>query len=629
MPARVIRFSEFTLDCDRFELLRSGLPVKLEKIPMELLILLVEKDGHLVTRQQIIERLWGNEVFVDTEHGINTAVRKLRQALGDDPERSRFVQTVTGKGYRFIAEQNGNAPATEARKKTSETEAQTGAAKRRIFWPIVMGLVTVSALFAGALRLNTGGLRDRIFSVSPGHQIRTIAVLPLANLSGDPALDYFSDGMTDELITMLAKNTSLRVISRTSAMQYKSVNRRMRDIARDLGVDGIVEGSVKRLGNRVHMTVQLIHAPSDTHVWAESYERELDQAYSLPTEISQAIAKEVELPAVSTAPQRYINPEAHDAYLHGRYFWFAGNYDRSKDYFDKAIQLQPDYASAWSGLADYYAGSAASGRLPSRESIPQAKQAAERAVELDDSLPEAHNSLAAVRFFGDWDLKSADEESQRAVALKPSYAEASHLRCYILEVLNRPDEAVEEQQRGMELDPFARPWALGLALLRARRLDAAVKELQLRTEAQPQDATTHFILADAYWQKGMSKEFAQEMEKAYLADGDKTSATAVHFAFASGGRKSVAEWDLKRDKARAHKQYISPWNLAYLSARLQRKTETLGFLEDAYHEHSARIIFLQVEPVFDFLHSDERYRALVKEMGLTPRIDPDLTIPAR
>jgi hypothetical protein len=246
-----------------------------------------------------------------------------------------------------------------------------------------------------------------------------------------------------------------------------------------------------------------------------------------------------------------------------------------------------------------------------------------KAVKLDDSLPEAHNSLAAVHLFGDWDFQGADQESRRAIALSPTFAEARHLHCYVLAILNRPNEALQEQERGMEIDPFARPWALGLALIRAHQFDAAITELHMRAEAQPQNSL-HFIQADAYWQKGMSNEYAAEVEKGYLALNDQGSLTAIRHAFASGGGKAVAEWDLNNSKAQARKGYMSPWQLAYLSARLQRTNETLQFLEDAYREHSARMIFLQVEPVFDFLHHDNRYEALVKKTGLPPSDTPHL-----
>jgi len=343
VSAGLIRFNDFVLDCDRYELSRAGRPVRLEKIPMELLILLVAKNGHLVTRQEIIEHLWGRDVFVDTEHGINTAVRKIRQALRDDPEQPRFVQTVMGKGYRFIAErQNGNAvaPAAVAEQKQIAQPLQLVSPRavsrnRQKWWPAAIAALLFAAMAAAVLGFNLAGVRDHLFARNQIGLIHSIAVLPLENLSGDPSQEYFADGMTDELITALAQNHSLRVISRTSAMQYKGVNKPLREIAQALGVDGILEGSIERSPKRVHMTVQLIYAPTDTHVWAESYDRDLNQAYSLPSELSQTIAKEVKIATSPARQPRYINPEAHDAYLRGRYFWFTYNIPQTLPYFRK------------------------------------------------------------------------------------------------------------------------------------------------------------------------------------------------------------------------------------------------------------------------------------------------------
>ena len=332
MPGAPIKFGEFSLDCDRYELLRAGRPIKLEKLPMELLILLVEKDGHLVTRQEIVGRLWGADVFLDTEHGINTAIRKVRTVLRDDPEQPRFVQTVSGKGYRFIAAAstngNGTEPAIVAETAVSpKPEASASKPLSRSIsrlWLSSLILLAVIGVAAILIGINVGGVRNHWFSQPATPRIESIAVLPLENLSGDPAQDYYADGMTDEIITMLAKNAELRVIPRTSVMQYKKAQRPLRDIARELGVDGILEGSVGRSGGRVHVNTQLIYAPSDTHIWAESYDRDLQDVGSLQTELAQTIARQVGLRVSAPAsPQRRISPEAHDAYLMGRYYWFG------------------------------------------------------------------------------------------------------------------------------------------------------------------------------------------------------------------------------------------------------------------------------------------------------------------
>jgi TolB-like protein/DNA-binding winged helix-turn-helix (wHTH) protein/Tfp pilus assembly protein PilF len=629
VSAGLIQFGEFALDCNRYELLRAGRPLKLERIPMELLILLVTRGGNLVSRQEIIERLWGNDVFLDTEHGINTAIRKIRLALKDDPERPRFVQTVTGKGYRFVAEQlNGNAGKTVASNEpASESSAsESGRAvwpaaipqSRRRWWVAAVTAVALVVGAAAAVAFNAGGLRDRVFASNRLTPIHSIAVLPLANLSGDPSQDYYADGMTDELITMLAKNVSLRVVSRTSAMQYRNAHRPVRDIARELGVEGIVEGSVERSGNRVHMTVQLIHAPTDTHIWAESYDRDPDEAYRLPSELSQIIAHKLRIPNPATGSPRYVNPEAHDAYLRGRYIWLVSDSQASRELFEKAIQLQPDYAAAWSGLADSYAAEAVSAKADPPPLMEKAEQAARKALALDDSVPQAHISLAAVLFFSKWDLKGADEETARAIELNPNSWDAHHLRAYVLMAMQQNDAALRAAKRASEADPVAAPWMLGYILIRLHRVDEAMGELRMRAAAQPNDSDIRFNLSDAYWFKGMFADSTREAEAGFLLSGDKKSARELRRAFDRGGRKGAAEWWLKHARSGSVNGYISPLMLALAYAQAENKEATLKYLEQAYLERSPKLILLQNNPIFDFLHSDERYRALVNKMGLPP-----------
>jgi TolB-like protein/DNA-binding winged helix-turn-helix (wHTH) protein len=634
VPSGVARFAEFELDGGRYELRKGDRVLKLEKIPMELLTLLVESNGQLVTRDQIIERIWGRDVFLDTEHGINTAIRKIRLALGDNPEQPRFVQTVTGKGYRFIPRtieisEGGNGSATIP-DPPSAVEAPNVIGTKPLLeqgspWPRVTMLalscalaVTLIAHFAWrpthALLSSMVGPVDR----PSRSDIKFLAVLPLDNLSGDPGQEYFADGMTDELITMLAKNSRLRIVSRTSVMQYKGVHRPLPEIARELGVDGILEGSVARAGDRVHMTIQLVHAPSDMQVWAESYDREANDAASLPREAAQAIAKQLHSAVVQATPARVVLPEAHDAYLQGRSYWFAGNYERSKEYFEKAIQLQPDYALAWDGLGDSYGARAVEGQIPSREAFAKEEQYARKALGLDNSLAEAHNSLAAFYFFNAWDCHKAEAESLRAIELNPNYAEARHIHSHILLVMNREEEAIQEQKRSSELDPFARPGALGKTYFYARQYDASIKELSVRAEIQPQDIALQLLLFEAYWFKGMEKEADQHLEQTFAAEGDKQSVSAVQRALERGVTPAAGELFLKQDQDRARKQYLSSTHLAFDYAMLERKEETVVALEHAYRERDPWLVFLQKEPVFDFLHSDERYRALVEKMGLQP-----------
>jgi TolB-like protein/DNA-binding winged helix-turn-helix (wHTH) protein len=652
----VFEFDVFTLDCDRFELCRAGRSVKLERIPLELLILLAKRNGHLVTRAEIAEHLWDKEVFVDTEHGINTAIRKIRQALRDDPEQSRFVQTVTGKGYRFIApiaevrpplseeesrpwsgELNrriGDAtvappptgafpiqePIANRAELPSEREAQSSRSSRFGGWPVALGALAGLALLILVISLGARGLRGRSVDRGAGPRISSVAVLPLDNLSGDRAQDYFADGMTDELTTMLAKNSTLRVISRTSVMQYKGAQRPLPEIARALGVDGVLEGSVERSGDKVHMTIQLIAAPSDTHVWAESYDRNANDVVSLPREAAQTIAKKLNRGVAQPTVARYVSSEAHDAYLRGRYIWFSGSNDEAGKYFRKATELQPDYALGWTGLADYYGAGAVEGDLNPEDSLAQGERAANKAVELDDSLPEAHLALGAEMFLK-WDWARADQEIDRAIELNPSFAEAYHFRAKMRAALGRNEEAIEAEKKAMELDPFQRSFAMGLAYLSVRQYDAAINDVRQRLETQPEAAGLHWILCEAYRRKGDLKQAAQEWEKLMTLVGDKgegISATTIRTAYEKGGYKAALLQNASYLKQRSATRYVSPVDLALQYAQLGRREETLALLEEGYRQHSPLLLWIQCDPAYDFLHGEERYRSIIKGIGLPP-----------
>jgi TolB-like protein/DNA-binding winged helix-turn-helix (wHTH) protein len=634
VPTPAYKFGDFELDSSRFELRRNGLLLKVERIPMELLILLLEKNGQVVSRQEIIERLWGKDVFHDTEHGINTAVRKIRKALREDVERPRFIQTVSGKGYRLVADEGSasesgsaasakipgthpvpsNEVLTPASTEGEPIRTSEGPASRKGYWAVVAFLMAAGA----TLVLNVAGLRDRVFPKNRVGPIHSIAVLPLVNLSGDPSQDYYADGLTDEFITALARNRSLRVVSRTSAMQYKAASQPLTKIAYELGVDGILEGSVNRVAKQVHVNLQLIYAPTDTHVWAQSYDRDLNNTLSLPEELSATIAREAKVSSAPAQPQRYVNPEAHDAYLRGRYLWMGGNYDESQNYFEKAIQLQPDYAPGWSGLSRSILGRADSGSARARDVVDEAEATARKAVELDDSFAEGHDAMAGVYLFGKWDWDRADVESRRSLELDPNFSGAHHLRSYILLAMNRPEEALQEQKRATEIDPFERPWALGRAYYFVRQYDAAIEEFRMRAQTQSGALWVHSFLSKVYGFKGMEKESEQELEEDTRINSGEKAAAEIRRTYERGGRRAVLQLQLNDLKTRSRKEKVPPWELAEAYAALGMKDETLRQLGDLYRERSIYLVFLQDEPVFDFLHSDERYRALVKKIGLMP-----------
>lgn len=645
MSRGVFQFGEYHLDCNRFELLRKGRSVRLERKPMELLILLASRRGELVSREEITEHLWGREVFVDAERGINTAVRKVRYVLRDDPERPRFIQTVTGKGYRFsgvveeVAQevsspelQDGNHPEPESSRNSADNLAipepeglaygdnAQRAAGRGLSARLAaagMAVVLVAVILLVGVRESSSHSANR--AALP--QIHSLAVLPLNNNSGDPAQDYFADGMTDELTAMLVKHSTLRIVPRASAMQYKGADKPTREIAQALRVDGIVVGSVNRSGGKVHMTLQLVNettkGPNDKPVWSESYVRDATDAVLLPSEAAMAIAGKTNSAVAGPAPERYVNPEAHDAYLHGRYLWVAGRNNEAGKYFLKAAALQPDYALAWSGLSDYYGEGLVTGVMDPREVREPFEAAAEKGVELDGTLAQTHLSLCAALFFSRWDMSGADRECQRAIDLDPKFAEAYHLRAKVLIALNRHQEAIASQKKAMELDPFARPWALAYIYVLARQYDAAIAEANQRMESSPHNAGILLVLSTAYRCKRMYAEAIKAREESLNARDDKADAESIQREFERGDYRAVVRWDLDSLNKDAQTHYVSPMDMALDYAQLGDREQTLSLLEEAYRQHSPTLLTdLQSDSAYDFLHGNARYRALIQKIGL-------------
>ena len=622
------RFADVKIDLDSFRLSKAGRVLEVEPKALNLLIFMVRNPGRLVERRELIGAVWGDS-FV-TDHVLNRAIGQLRKVLEDDAKVPRYIETVPTLGYRFIAQVETETPKPPAEIDPSPVNSlppspepqgadeialtplnDSGPRLRRrtIYAGVALFLVGISA----ALWVSHG--RAGVSAVAP---IKSLAVIPLDNLSGDPGQDYYADGMTDELITMLAKNSTLRVTSRTSILQYKGAHRPLREIAQTLGVDGILEGSVARTGNQVHMTLQLIQAPTDTHLWAESYDREMKDVPGLPREVAEAIAKRLNSTVPSLPPARYVNPEAHDAYVHGRYLWISGDYEESHEYLKKATEIQPDYALGWSGLADYYGAGAASGELDPKQAFPQQEAAARKAIQLDDSLAQAHLAMAAVYFFGRWDWAAADREALRAIELDPKFAEAYYFRAMILSTLNRHQEAIESGKKSLEIDPFSRPYALAGLYNDAREYDAALKDAFQRLESTTNNIGLLGAVASAYWNKAMFKEAVDFEAQADLSEGDKESALGKRRAFQQEGAKGVVQWRLRTLNKAAAKGYVSPVGLAGVYGELGEREKALALLDEAYRQHSPNLLGIQHNPDFDFLHSEERYRTIIREMGLPP-----------
>lgn len=616
------KFGQFELDLRSYELKRDGEPLRLEKIPMELLIFLVEHHGELVTREQIIERLWGKEVFLDTEQGINTAIRKIRQVLQDEPEKPQFLETVVGKGYRFAGNVTAKGDESPVPREDIPPGSQTTSNPAKSLW--LVGTVSVLVLLGvvlWAVRYRTGWTAKPRITTS----FRSIAVLPLENLSGDPSQDYFADGITDALITQLAKFHSLRVISRTSIMQYKTLRKPLSDIARDLSVDAVVEGSVSRSGNRVRVTAQLIDARADRHLWAEEYDRDLHEMLNLQSELARDIAEKVRANISSEeqllmARTGTVEPAAYESYLRGRSFWnqrTPAGLKQSIIHFQHAIELDPRYAEAYSGLADAYTALGYTSYWAPKDSFPKAREFANKALQIDSSLAEARASLAYVKLYYDWDWKGAEEEFQRAITVNPNYATARHWYSVLLTARGRHEEALSEIGRAQELDPLSVPinTDIGFELYYARRYDEAISQLRSVLQTSPNFPLAHLWLGRAYEQKGMYPEAIAEFEQAgtALKDWPVIIAAAGH-TYGQWGHRADATAALHRMNELTKEEYVTPYGMALIFTGLNDKELAIHWLQKAYEDRSHWLVWLNLDPRFDNVRSDPRFADLLRRM---------------
>lgn len=611
-----VRFGLFELDLRTRQLTKNGVKIRLPQQPIQVLSLLLERPGEIVTREELQRRLWPSEVFVDFDHGLNKSIQKLRDALGDSAASPRYIETIPRIGYRFIGPVHDAAGILEIRSGSSTPLPQNlasaspsgSAGNRRAPRFFIAACVVAGALAAGWL------IHRRLRASAP---IQSLAVLPLDNLSGDSSQDYFADGMTDELITMLAKDSTLRIVSRTSVMQYRGARRPLPEIARALHADAILEGSVSRSADQVHMTLQLIRADTDSHLWADSYQRDANDV-GLPDEAAKAIAKQLHRAVPDVKAARSVNPAAHDAYLHGRYLWFSDRMVESGAWFRKAIDLQPDYALAWAGLANYYGEGIAGDILDPRTSIVPEEQAAARALELDPNLSEAHQAMGAMFLIDRWDLADADRELLRAISLDPQDGELYNLRACVLQAANRDAEAIDLEKKTMELDPFSRPYALASIYEGARQFDAALTEIRLRLEADPNNLDLLGLEMDTLRRMGNYKGAVDVWARWHILTGDPQSAADLRRAWDQGGSRGFVRWQLGRRLLQSKSRYVSPVELASYYAQLGDKERTLALLEEGYRQHSTDTLWIQRDPAYDFLHSDPRFRSIVQRTGVPP-----------
>ncbi len=576
----VVRFGPFEADFRAGELRKHGVKLKLVGQPFEVLVVLLERPGQLVTREELRARLWPTDRFVDFDHSLNAAVNKLRDVLSDSAEKPNYVETLPRRGYRFI-----------------------------------------SAV----------GLHDsqNLLGELSSPEIQSLVVLPLENLSENPDEEYFADGMTDQLITNLTQISALKVISRTSAMRYKGTKKSLPEIARELHVDAVVEGTVMWAGGRVRISAQLIEAPTDHHLWAASYERDLRDVLSMQEEVTRAIVSEIRVKLTAQEQERLanshlINPEAYQLYLKGRYHWnkrTLEGFQKAIEYFQQATAKDPAYALAYVGLADTYTYFSFFDVVPPREAMPKAKAAAARALEIDDRLGEAHVSLGYVSYMYDWNWTAAGKHFEQALTLNPAYSRVHTFYPFYLSSLGRSQQALAVAKHSLDLDPAspAVSHSLTVQLYLARRFDQAIEQSHKTLELDQNFAISYATLGEVYISKGMYREGLPTLEKySVLSRGRAMSLALLGYAHARLGERSQALRILDHLEAASKERYTPAVSFAAVYAGLGEKDQAFAWLEKAYGERTSRLAYLKVEPLWDPLRSDPRFADLVRRIGLPP-----------
>lgn len=636
---RTVRFGVFEMDLHGGELRKHGLRIRLQEQPFQVLTMLIQKPREIITREELRNKLWAADTFVDFDHGLNKAVNKIRDALGDLAENPRFVETVARRGYRFIADvQFMDAPASTQpevsgpsipAKHNSEAGKSAAAlvavpARPALLWQL-FGLalaVTVAGLVLWILHARSRTAADLLME----HPIRSLAVLPLENLSSDTSQDYFADGMTDELITDLAQISALRVISRTSVMSYKIVRKPLPQIARELNVDAIVEGTVLRSGKNVRITAQLIQARTDKHLWAQSYEADLSDTLALQNKVASAIAEQIRIklsPQEETALKnvKVVDPAAYEAYLKGRYFWnkrTASALQKAVEYFNAALKIDPNYAPAYAGLADSYAllGDWEYGGLAPKEAFPKAKAAAIKAIQLDDGLSEAHTSLAFCKDAFDWDWDGAEQEFKKAIALEPGYATAHQWYAWHLMMMRRDKEAIAEMRKAQEVDPLSLIISADVAdiLLVSHRYEEAARQSRKTIDMDSNFPLAHYELGEALVQQRLFNESIDEFTKSIVLSGGNTACKSnLANAYALSGRRKEALGLLDTLKdGNGHSASASEVALIY--SGLGEKKDAIAWLQKAYAARFNPSVLLR--PVFDPLRSEPGFKDLLRRIGL-------------
>ena len=566
-PPLRVRFGQFEMDERTGELCKDGIKVRLQEQPLQILQILLEHPGELVAREELRRRVWPTDTFVDFDHGINNAIKRLREVLGDTAETPRYIETLPRRGYRFVEKIRSN-----------------------------------------------------------DHRVRSLAVLPLENLSGDPEQEYFADGLTEALITSLAKISALRVISRRTPMHYKGVHRPLPEIARELGVEIIVEGSVLRSGERVRISAQLIEASTDTHLWAESYQRDLRDVLQLQSEIARAVAREIQAKLTpgeqeQLARARSVTPEAYEVYLRGRYQWnrrTADGFRKGAEHFLQAIEIDPNYAAAYAGLADCAGSAGFWGFTSPAQGCGSAKAAACKSLEIDETA-EAHTSLGWALIHYDFDFLTAEHHFQRAIELNPGYATAHQWYAHSLGYSYRLDQSLERVRLALDLDPLSlnvNTTYVGVLWFQ-RKFDRAIEQCQKILELAPNFAILRWLLANLFQAKGLHEQAIAERRWAVEASGGAPLFLAeLGDSYAAAGNRSEALRILDQLQELSKTSYVMAYWMALIHANLGERDQAFHWLEMSYQERSPTLSFLKIDPRLDALRSDPRFDNHLRRLNL-------------
>jgi len=661
--SRRIRTGLFEIDLAAGQVHKNGRRLPLQEQPFRVLAMLLDRPGEVVTRQDLQARLWPADTYVGFDEGLNTAIRKLRMVFGDSAGNPRFIETLPRRGYRFIAPvtetttANGlsgqGAAIVDATgiggddavvdSELHEQDGQAGTAPdfpapalsvRRWPWKPV---VSVAALLALALAVIAYLVRSRP-SLSPAPTKRAmLAILPFQNLSNDPGQEYFSDGLTEETITDLGQLSPehLGVIARTSAMAYKHTNKTVSQIGHELGVDYVLEGSVRREGGKARVSAQLIRVSDQTHLWAQNYDREEQDLLDMQNDLGRAIAEQVQAnltpqQQIELTKKHIVKPEAYDLYLKGRFYWNQRTPAAIKEsigYFQEATAKDPNFALAYAGLADAYNISNIIGLYSPKQSFPQAKEAAMRAILLDPSLAEAHAALGMEKSHYEFDFPGAEREFLKAIEVNPNstYAHLFYSNCFLMP-MGRKAQAIAENKRAVELDPLSLPINnfMGMTYLFAEDYGSAYRQFQYTIAMDPTFPLAHEYFSWLLTRMGRYEEAIKEHEKSAVLSGSSpeeaaTEATIMLRAFRAGGEMRFWQKHLELDLQAMKKPgaYASPSALAADYAMAGENDKAFEWLEKGYEEREGQsLTLLKVDPAYKNLRSDPRFLALLRKLGL-------------